>query len=187
MRSSAIATRSLVGIGTHARRLGRAEAGAALTPLLPMMQQPDQDDDDAEREIAANLWRHHRLLPPSSRFKERWDLMILLFVLYNCVAIPMQIAFAISQTIPHLVIDYLIDVAFAVDIAINFRTAFYNEHYEMVMDKRDIAKRYIRESRSSLARGRAHGLQLSGSWCWQGAGAHRAKPESPGRHAQQPR
>jgi CRP-like cAMP-binding protein len=104
----------------------------------------DEYDDDAEAAIAANLWRHHRLLPPNSRFKERWDLMILLFVLYNCVYIPMQMAFAIAQATPHLVIDYFIDVMFAFDIGINFRTAFHNEHYEMVFAKREIAKRYLR-------------------------------------------
>ena len=40
------------------------------------------EDDSAENEIAGNLWRHHRLMLPNSDFKERWDIAILVLVLY---------------------------------------------------------------------------------------------------------
>ena len=39
----------------------------------------DDDDVDVELAIAKNLWKNHRLLPPTSKFKEYWDMVMLLF------------------------------------------------------------------------------------------------------------
>ena len=46
------------------------------------------------------------------------------------------------KSIPHEVIDIMIDVTFFVDIVINCRTAFYDEDYEMVLDFRKIFRNY---------------------------------------------
>ena len=45
-----------------------------------------------DREIARNLWQHHRMLPPGSRFKHHWDYAMVCLVLYNCILTPMQVA-----------------------------------------------------------------------------------------------
>ena len=33
----------------------------------------EDGDEDVEAIIFRNLWKHHRLLPPQSRFKTFWD------------------------------------------------------------------------------------------------------------------
>ena len=43
-----------------------------------------EETEDVDAVIARNLWKHHRMLPPDSKFKHNWDNMMLLFVLYTC-------------------------------------------------------------------------------------------------------
>ena len=63
--------------------------------------------------IARNLWKHHRMLPPDSKFKHNWDNVMLLFVLYTCTMVPLQLAFDDGEGFTyhdaHAVLDYLID------------------------------------------------------------------------------
>jgi hypothetical protein len=48
---------------------------------------------------------------PNSLFKRRWDLFIIILVLYNVVLIPMEIGFNVGEMFPAwlLFLDYLID------------------------------------------------------------------------------
>lgn len=104
------------------------------------------DEDDVEATIARNLWRHHRLLPPHSAFRHNWDLVMIVFVIYNATYIPIELSFELAErkTLAHKVIDGMIDVVFACDIALNFRTAFLDQEYEIVTSARAIAIRYLR-------------------------------------------
>ena len=36
----------------------------------------DVDDSNVDAVIARNLWKNHRILPPSSKFKQNWDLVM---------------------------------------------------------------------------------------------------------------
>ena len=47
--------------------------------------------DDVDAEIARNLWKHHRMLPPGSRFRQKWDYFMMVLVLYNTILTPMQV------------------------------------------------------------------------------------------------
>ncbi|KAL1507626.1 hypothetical protein AB1Y20_007245 [Prymnesium parvum] len=110
---------------------------------------PDSlDDTNVEAVIARNLWKNHRLLPPLSRFKQNWDMVMIILVFYNCAYIPVEIAFltplTIQKHVVHTVVDYLIDFIFGVDIVINLRTAFYDEEHELVLDPKQIRMRYMK-------------------------------------------
>ena len=37
------------------------------------LQDAEDGDESAEREIARKLWQHHRLVPPTHSWKTRWD------------------------------------------------------------------------------------------------------------------
>ena len=39
------------------------------------------DDSNVDAVIARNLWKNHRILPPNSKFKQNWDLVMV------CVAL----------------------------------------------------------------------------------------------------
>jgi CRP-like cAMP-binding protein len=113
----------------------------------------DLDDSNVDAVIARNLWKNHRILPPTSPFKSRWDLFMMLLVFYNCVYIPMELCFLGEGIVEHpgypkgtvhRVFDYIIDFLFLVDIGLNMRTAYYDEDYEMVLEWKKIIKHYAR-------------------------------------------
>ena len=85
------------------------------------------DDSNVDAVIARNLWKNHRILPPTSPFKQNWDLVMLLLVFYNCVYIPIELFFLngivthgdYPKALAHRVIDYFVDILFFIDILLN--------------------------------------------------------------------
>jgi len=75
----------------------------------------------------------------------RWDLTVIVLAVWNCFFIPLDIAFnpSLSNEAYFLVIDSLIDIFFACDIVVNFRTTFVNKYGEEVTDTKKIARKYI--------------------------------------------
>ena len=71
-----------------------------------------------------------------------------MLVFYNAAFIPIEIFFLtpldIYKHVVHTVTDALVDVIFACDIVINFRTAFYDEDYEMVLEWKKIRNNYMK-------------------------------------------
>lgn len=58
----------------------------------------------------------------------RWDLLIIILALYNCISIPYEVCYgsAFTESVGLDVFEYSIDVLFFVDILINFRTTYVN-------------------------------------------------------------
>ena len=126
----------------------------------PRQTSLDLDDDNADAVISRNLWKNHRLLPPVSAFRNHWDLIMIIFVFYNCLYIPMELVFSVyreeclntstgemetcGKHLVHRIVDYVIDALFFVDIFLNFRTTYYDGDYEMVLDWRQISRKYVK-------------------------------------------
>lgn len=111
----------------------------------------DLDDSNVDAVIARNLWKNHKILPPTSKFKANWELFMLLLVFYNCVYIPIELFFLGDGIVEHpdypkywvhMVVDYVIDFLFFCDMIVNSCTAFLDEDYEMVLDRREIIRHY---------------------------------------------
>ena len=111
----------------------------------------DLDDSNVDAVIARNLWKNHKILPPTSKFKANWDLVMLLLVFYNCVYIPIELFFLGNGIVEHPdypkrdlheVIDYFVDFLFFCDMLVNSCTAILDEDYEMVLDRRQIIRHY---------------------------------------------
>ena len=128
------------------------EAFAKLCSCCGGGKKSELDDSNVDVVIARNLWKNHRILPPTSSFKQRWDLVMMLLVFYNCVYIPIELfflnGFVIHEDYPkhivHDVIDYTVDFFFFLDILLNCRTAYYDEDYEMVLDPKQILRNYMK-------------------------------------------
>ena len=118
-------------------------------------------NDDPEKELFEILWRQRRLLPPYSnrvhgRRLRKWSYWLMLFVLYEAIWIPMQLVFYSRDPsydyripVPQVIVQYLIDIAFAVDIFVRFRTLYISgaeEGNELVTDLSKISRRYLRSS-----------------------------------------
>lgn len=97
-----------------------------------------------------------------SPFKAVWDWLILFLVMYTAIVTPYMAAFVLtkstkrtatpgtSQTAsiiyndPLVIVDYIVDVMFIVDIFINFRTTFVDVNEEVVSDPCRIAVHYVK-------------------------------------------
>ncbi|XP_076161159.1 potassium voltage-gated channel seizure isoform X4 [Ptiloglossa arizonensis] len=91
-----------------------------------------------------------------SPFKAVWDWVILLLVMYTAIVTPYVAAFVLSDSDysskknkkysddPIVIIDFIVDVTFIVDIIINFRTTFVNSNDEVVSHPAKIAVHYLK-------------------------------------------
>ena len=69
---------------------------------------------------------------------------MLILIIYVIIVVPFEIAFSVDTT-GMQVVNYLVDVFFAVDICLEFNTAFQNEDTgEWILDRKKIASQYLR-------------------------------------------
>ena len=105
----------------------------------------DDTDRNVEEEIARNLWAHHKMLPPESKFKKYWNKIITFLVMYTCFSVPLLLGFHLSYEPGQMAFDYLVDCFFITDILLTFRTTFFDADNELVLDKKLIRKMYMRQ------------------------------------------
>ena len=87
---------------------------------------------------------------PSSPFKIKWDMVVIVLSIWNSISIPFEFAFPESMegNSSFTVIDYIIDFLFAFDILINFRSIYYDHKTdEPVTDGKKIALTYVFKGR----------------------------------------
>ena len=95
-----------------------------------------------------------------NQLRMKWDLCIIVLALYNCITIPLDVAFPSEQeqaVIHHTetngvdgtaIFERIVDCLFAVDIAMSFRTTYVNPLTNTeVMDGKRIAGNYFFSSR----------------------------------------
>ena len=94
------------------------------------------------------------VLYPMGSFRQKWDLFILVLLVYVAILTPLQIAF-FDQDFANLqdwmgwfVMDLIVDVVFIADIVFNFRTAWMSKDPEdygrFVFHPAEAAARYCR-------------------------------------------
>lgn len=113
-------------------------------PWSPRGKNADRDAErDADAEIARNLWKHHKILPPTSFTRNIWDWTLLLLVVFSAVQIPFVLAFSLPESTDSSlrILELIIDALFAIDIILIFNTSYYIED-ELIHDRKEIAKRY---------------------------------------------
>ena len=82
----------------------------------------------------------------SEPFKVRWDVIVIIFALYNSITIPLGIAFEPEQLIStgFTIFDSFVDLCFFIDLFINFRTTYISAiNGEEIRDPKKIAFRYL--------------------------------------------
>ena len=111
-----------------------------------------EPEDDTLAVIVSGLWKNHRLLPPSSMSPNKvvWDMFVIVLVLINCYMTPLELCFRSFQEyvetpggIAFRVADHIIDFFFFVDIVINFRTTYFDDDGELVVDYKLLARTYM--------------------------------------------
>jgi hypothetical protein len=99
-------------------------------------------------ESAASKMRRVLPLNPDSQFKQMWDLLCLVLLVYCSFYVPFNLAF---DTAPPAgtyriadILDIVINAIFMIDIALTFLTAYYDTQGFLVKDLRIIAEAYCR-------------------------------------------
>ena len=72
-----------------------------------------------------------------------WDILVTVILIYSCIASPAQIALWEELHGSALIINYIVDALFLVDILIIFNSATYNENFEVVFERSEITWNYV--------------------------------------------
>ncbi|KXZ53117.1 hypothetical protein GPECTOR_7g1007 [Gonium pectorale] len=87
------------------------------------------------------------LLPiynPDTPLRRGWDLAIMALVVWTVVTVPLSVSYGMPHTPVFAAINYAITALFAVDLVVNFRTAYYNHQGELMRDSSAIAANYMK-------------------------------------------
>ena len=104
--------------------------------------------EDEQNELI-NL-RKKWILKQSDPYREKWDYVVMICAVYNCIYLPYELAFLgnSSCVMDFTFIDYLnyfIDILFFIDIILNFRTTYQNSQTgEEVSTISDIRNKYLK-------------------------------------------
>ena len=75
-------------------------------------------------------------LHPKGERKELWDFLLLLLVVYNCLLVPVDIAFETEMDRAALlainVINVVVDLMFMGDIGLSFNTMYFDDNNELI-------------------------------------------------------
>ena len=74
------------------------------------------------------------ILYPYSRFRTGWDVIMIIFVIYNLMVLPMNVGLGLKFSVFRSLLEIFVDVFFACDIVLNFFTGYIDEHSKLIMD-----------------------------------------------------
>jgi hypothetical protein len=90
------------------------------------------------------------LLYPEDDFRTNWDLFITLVLIFTCIETPVRITFVESNFShdheEHYGLDMvstIVDSLFLIDILLIFNTAYYDEDFRIIEDRKAIASNYM--------------------------------------------
>ena len=106
----------------------------------------DLEQERYDKMIVAEDWMQKNwIVDPMGTFRKRWDIAQVVLLAYVTAAVPYRIGFD-HDTHPwefFFVLDLFVDVYFLLDIALSFRTAFYNHQGDLEYYPGQIIKHYV--------------------------------------------
>ncbi|CEM29188.1 unnamed protein product [Vitrella brassicaformis CCMP3155] len=84
---------------------------------------------------------HFLIISPDSTFRVVWDLVGVVFILYQTLMIPFLLSFSVTPTGGWYVWEWFVDSFFISDIFLNFVTGYYDKGH-LIMKQRKIAYTY---------------------------------------------
>ena len=82
------------------------------------------------------------IILPTHPFKEKWDLLIMMLIIYSSVAVPVRFCFDAKADGLAWDFEVFVSLAFLTDLFLNFRTAF-DEDGRWILDRARIAQHYL--------------------------------------------
>ena len=82
------------------------------------------------------------MIYPESRIKFGWDIFVSILLVTSCFVTPLELCYKYEHP-AYYFCSYLIDILFFIDMIVIFNTAFTNEDFETIEDRKEIAFNYI--------------------------------------------
>ena len=76
------------------------------------------------------------IIMPENTFKVFWDLLVTLLILFVCVTAPWRLAFTDEDDLAWMIVGGIVDSFFLVDLVISFFTAYHDEEYNFIDDRK---------------------------------------------------
>ena len=97
-----------------------------------------------ENEMNQRQKREPCLLYPEDNIKINWEIFMTIVLLFACLLTPYKISFIPDDDFVWNLVDVITDFLFLIDILVIFNTAYQNENFEMIEDRKLIAKNYLK-------------------------------------------
>ena len=112
----------------------------------------EEDEDDLSRSaekrervkrMRARAFRKAWIIYPEDDWKGKWDLYITVILIFTCLSTPYLISFD-AETDAWQILNYSIDLCFLADIVLTFAQAFYDDDFNIVDSRKEIARQYLK-------------------------------------------
>ena len=87
--------------------------------------------------------RRSCVILPTHPARAAWDWILITFVIYSALAVPLQICFTYKPNTSIEVLDIIVDTFFILDLILNFRTAYNNYDGTFELDPVKIRNKYL--------------------------------------------
>ena len=92
------------------------------------------------------------MFAPDNNIKSHWDTFITIILVFTCIVTPAQLAFSFSSNENSEsesennweIINGVIDLLFTLDIILNFNTAYIDDDFRVIVDRKQIARTYLK-------------------------------------------
>ena len=83
------------------------------------------------------------IIDPQTKEKTIWDVAVGMLILFSVAVVPLRLGFDIPATSPWIIIDWITDGIFTIDIVVTFRTGYLDDNNNLVTIPKMIRSRYL--------------------------------------------
>jgi hypothetical protein len=69
------------------------------------------------------------MFDPRNKWRIRWDVLLMLFIIVNAICVPIDIAVNLESTVGLIIVNNVADTFFLIDILVSFRTGYVVKCY----------------------------------------------------------
>ena len=104
------------------------------------MFQKEEEEEKEYQETTCDRCCSRLIIRNSSRARFYWDVFIIMFVIYNTFSVPFEAAFFNQRSLLNIAwFNIIIDFFFCTDVLISFRTSYFDQEGEEVLNGKKIA------------------------------------------------
>ena len=129
--------------GAHATGLAKSDTSDGRTALLAPSE-PKSSAADAPSAAAPGLCDPcFPIVYPHEVWKERWDLVIMVLIMYSAVTVPLRVCFSADAQGQVWAFEVAMSFCFLFDLSVTFRLAYQDVQGAWVTDRGAIASNYF--------------------------------------------